>query len=68
MYSSTQEQQGSNRQHTGGATKEPRTQSTQVIAHNASHMLHREQDPQEEAIKDYRHTEAREGLCDSEEL
>ena len=38
-------------------------------AHNASHMLHREQDPQDmEAIKDYRHTEAREGLCDSEEL
>ena len=32
-------------------------------------MLHREQDPQDmEAIKDYRHTEAREGLCDSEEL
>ena len=32
-------------------------------------MLHREQDPQDmEAIKDYRHTEASEGLCDSEEL
>ena len=32
-------------------------------AHNAQHMLHREQDPQDmEAIKDYRHTEAREGF------
>ena len=32
-------------------------------------MLHRETDPQYmEAIKDYRHTEAGEGLCDSEEL
>ena len=32
-------------------------------------VLHREQDPQDmEAIKDYRHTKAREGLCDSEEL
>ena len=32
-------------------------------------MLYREQDAQDmEEIKDYRHTEAREGLCDSEEL
>ena len=32
-------------------------------------MLHREQDLQDmEAIKEYRHTEARKGLCDSEEL
>ena len=32
-------------------------------------MLHREQNPQDmEEIKDYRHTEAREALCDSEEL
>ena len=32
----TQEQQGSrHRRHTDGATKEPRTQSTQVVAHNA---------------------------------
>ena len=39
------------------------------ISLNTKHMLHREQDPQDmEAIKDYRHTEAREGLCDSEEL
>ena len=50
-------------------TKEPSTQSTQVVAHNVYHMLHREQDPQDmEAIKDYRHTENMEGLCDSEEL
>ena len=32
-------------------------------------MIHREQDLQDmEAIKDYRHAEAREGLCYSEEL
>ena len=35
-YISTQEPQGSrHRRHAGGATKEPRTQSTQVVAHNA---------------------------------
>ena len=33
----TQEQQSSrHRRHTGGATKEPMTQSTQVVTHNAS--------------------------------
>ena len=36
---------------------------------NTCFMLHREQDPQDmETIKDYRHTEAREGVCDSKEL
>ena len=29
-----------NRRRTGGATKEPRTQSSQVVAHNAQQMPH----------------------------
>ena len=37
--------------------------------YNAQRMLHRNQDPQDmETIHDYRHTQARERLLDSEEL
>ena len=42
-YSGTQVQQGSrHRRRPGGATKEPRTQSSQVVANNAQQMPHRE--------------------------
>ena len=42
-YSGTLVQQGSrHRRRTGGATKEPRTQSSQVVANNAQQMPHRD--------------------------
>ena len=51
------------RRRTGGATKEPRTQSSQVVANNAQQMPYRELDPKAlETIEEYRHIEARERL------
>ena len=64
MYSDTKVQQGTmHRRRTRGATNEPRTQSSQVVANNAQQRHHREPDPKAlETIKDYRHIEARERL------
>ena len=40
-----------------------------MVTYHAQRMLHRKQDPQDmETIQDYRHTQARERLRDSEEL
>ena len=40
-----------------------------MVTYNAQCMLHRKQDPQGmETIQDYRHTQAKERLRDSEEL
>ena len=39
-----------------------------MVTYDAQRMLHRKQDPQDmETIQDYRHTQARERLHDSEE-
>ena len=64
-----QEQSRWQRRSSGGATKESWSQRSQMAARNVKQLLHRQQDPNNmETIQDYRHTENRERLSNSEEL
>ena len=57
------------RRRSGGATKESWSQCSQMAARNVKQLLHRQQNPSNmETIQDYRHTETRERLGNSEEL